>query len=109
LVRLARLHGETEVRYGEAIIYVEKHPPAGVWTRPWFSVCYECKGCWRGCGGSHPTDDEAEVQRYLERVRTYIATCDFWRQEGKKQGPKIRRILDFRRIGRQAELGAWIG
>ncbi|MBW2671941.1 MAG: hypothetical protein JRD89_00830 [Deltaproteobacteria bacterium] len=98
------LQDEIQVRSGEAVIYIEKHAPAGVWKKTWFSVCYECKGCWHGCGGSSPTDNEAKINEFVQRIKKQIENCKLWAAEGKKSGPKIRKIVDFRRIGRQTTL-----
>ena len=81
-----------------AVVEIRKHEPAGVFKQIWYSVDYDCHGCWHRCGGGTPLRTVDELDDYVKRQVASIRKCKEWR--GK---PHIQ-IKDLRKIQVQATL-----
>lgn len=81
-----------DMPYGKAGIVVQEHKPAGVFKKAWYSVDYQCHGCWHNCGGGSPIRKREDIQKTFEETKQRILKCKDWK--GK---PKLE-VIDFRKV-----------
>lgn len=72
-----------DLKSGESLVVVSRQEPGGVFTKTWYSLDSNCKGCEHSCGLASPITHLSMIDAALKRRKHDILRCKSRTRKGR--------------------------